>query len=921
MSEYQHASDVDPENPLVGSGRDGRDRSACCGLNRFRKRSAVIGVLMVIAAAIALVGWAAWRSTQHDHHDDGRPAYSLAQMFDPSLSPSSASLAWIHGAAAVSGADQYISVKGGSFYLTTLPNLDSPQLLIDAADLAPYASLTPPVAPTMMQAEELQVPDVASLHAADQQLPKSVPPSSPRMLRRKAPHQLYSMPHLAQLEQQTFTSLHQQGPAASLESSPLQAANATFTYKSFDLSPDQTRMLFGVNCTQLYRHSSFCTYLVYDIKAKSMTPLADSKPLRIAQWSPTSGHVAYVQDDNIWLLDLSGPVPAAPVQVTNDGAWNVVCNGVMDWVYEEEVYEATSALWWSPDGGSIAFLRFNQTAVPTYGFSFYTAPYNQEFSYKYPKPGAPNSLVTVHTYNLSSGVLHSYPQLRESLFPEYEYIMNVQWFDHHTLLARLETRAQNEWRLYRLSADVDISVSQLSTATAQWYFEPQSMLTSLAPLPYYIDLVNSDSAAGVGRGDHLHLAVYSIEDGKFVKFLTAGDFDVLSLDAVRTVGDDVAVFYTREVKQTDARLAAPTLWRTWLAIGANSTDSVQLLPTSGLTWQSASYSPNAAYVLVQESAVAPCSTLYAVDDSQNLVAPTVLADNGPLVQKLQSSYRMPQTHYLELDSTLPGLKLSASLMAGGDFDPSSCGSKQRPVLVYAYSGPGSQQVTTAYGVTYASQAAFHAALVSSTDYVLLTVDSVGTAGKGEKYRKGYTYKRIGLQERDDLIAAAKWASAQCWSDSDRVSHWGWSYGGFMSSFIAAAGSGIYNRLISVAPVTDWRLYDSVYTERYMLTPAENLDGYTKTSVIQAASTKFDADAWHLFGGTADDNVHFQHSALLVDQLINLDMPVETFYFPNRAHSLTQWKTGQPPRYLYQRLMKLLTGSGGPDGNGQYKPTH
>jgi dipeptidyl-peptidase-4 len=174
---------------------------------------------------------------------------------------------------------------------------------------------------------------------------------------------------------------------------------------------------------------------------------------------------------------------------------------------------------------------------------------------------------------------------------------------------------------------------------------------------------------------------------------------------------------------------------------------------------------------------------------------------------------MPVKRYFELDSTVPGLKLSASILARPGFDTSKCDGRRRPVLVYAYSGPGSQTVTTSYGLGYASQNAFHAALVSSHDYVVLTVDAVGTRGKGEHYRKGYTYQQLGLQEREDLIAAAKWASDQCWSDSDKISHWGWSYGGFMSSFIAAKGTGLYHRLISVAPVTSWALYDSVYTER------------------------------------------------------------------------------------------------------------
>ena len=227
-------------------------------------------------------------------------------------------------------------------------------------------------------------------------------------------------------------------------------------------------------------------------------------------------------------------------------------------------------------------------------------------------------------------------------------------------------------------------------------------------------------------------------------------------------------------------------------------------------------------------------------------------------------------------------------------------------------------MTTSYPFGYASQSAFHASLVSGGDYVVLVVDSVGTKGKGESYRKSHTYLRLGLQERADLMEAARWASEQCWADPGRISYWGWSYGAFLSSFVAAAGTGLYAHIVSVAPVTSWALYDSVYTERYMQRPVDNPHGYANSSVIAAASTNFDAQAWRLFGGTADDNVHFQNSALLVDALINLDLPLSVFYYPNRAHSLLQWKTGAPPRYLYETLQLLFTGSNGPNGNGVIK---
>lgn len=388
-------------------------------------------------------------------------------------------------------------------------------------------------------------------------------------------------------------------------------------------------------------------------------------------------------------------------------------------------------------------------------------------------------MVDVLAYSVSKGALTRFPGLREAF--DYEYVMNVQWFDGASLMVRVENRAQNQWALYALSVDAARTpVVPLSKAVAPYYFEPHDCLTSLSPLPFYIDLVNSDTEAGVGTGDHVHLALYSAADGAFVKFLTSGDYDVLTLDAVTIdeAANTATVFYTREVLQTAANAAVPTLWRvTFDTATTTGADGVQLLPPAEgqLTMQSASYSPSGSYVLVQDRAVAPRSTLYAVNATQSLEALAVLADNTPLVERLQASFALPQTTFFEIDSTLPGLKLSVSAMVPAGLDLNRCsGRRRRPVLIYAYGGPGSQQVDTTYKFGFASQGSFHASLVSSHDYIVVTVDPVGTKGKGEAYRKSHTYKRLGLQERDDMIAATRWIANQCWADKSRISYWGWS---------------------------------------------------------------------------------------------------------------------------------------------------
>jgi len=955
--------------PMLGQEAE-EDQS--CGLKRYKNWGAC-ALFLFLNAGIALIIYV----TATQSSSGGPPAaplqsYGLEQMFDPALSPQRAAIAWLQRGAVASSdpnADAFVTVVNGSFYMTIMPEMGKPVLLIDAEDLNKYAPLTPNMYSSddgrhgrkLLQEEQQQqhevLPDPIMLHTRrhSRLSPRNPRPSMPRTLRARPSHQMQEESMAMQWHEQRYAEIptqekeqhHQQRtmshasthfstmPSATIDASSVAAADV-FKYNRYDLSPDYYSMLFGMNCTQLYRHSSFCVYGVWSVQAKNLQLLAGGSPVRLALWSPDSTQVAYVKDNNLYIqrVHQDGSPLGTPVQVTTDGEWDAIINGVADWVSEEEIFEATSTTWWSPDSTALAFIKFNETQVPLYQFEFFTSPYNEEFVYKYPKAGYPNSIVDILVYNLSSKSLHSFgAELRAKVKSEkdfeVEYIVNVEWdASSRAVMARVIDRAQKNWQVVWLDTSSNL-VRLLHGAREQYYFEPHACLTSLTHLGVdsYVDLVFD----GV---DHRHLALFHAEDGRLQHFLTGGDFDVLNLDSVYVVGQSmnapeggiqadpskIHVQYTREISQTAARMASPALYSVPLSTTSNgTTDSVRLVSYEDgdrLTSQSASFSATGSYFVLQENAVDPRSTLFKLTPDPDVHAEKlkVLADNTELLKKLRETYALPTTTYTSIPSTLAGLELSVSISAPAGVDLSKCsGTRSYPVLIYAYGGPGSQSVLSSFGMGYASQASFHASLSSSSDFIVVTVDPVGTAGKGERYRKSHTYLQLGLQERADLIHAAEWVRSQCWSDASRVSHWGWSYGGFMSSFIAAAGTGIYEHLISVAPVTSWRLYDSVYTERYMMRPVDNPEGYSKTSVVEAASNKFDASSWSLWSGTADDNVHWQNSALLVDRLINLDLPADVFYFPNRAHSLTAWKTGAPPRYLYERLTKLLTGKGGPSG--------
>jgi hypothetical protein len=507
--------DDDEARARLQSGEEGdeADPNTKCGMPRSYRIAGIFCLVLFFSAGFAVIIWNAVKGVGGGQRQPvGAPLTLNGVMFNRSIAPTYASLAWIDAngdssaAAARSGGvqapDQFVSIINGSFYVTAASAIDQPPtLIISAADLNKFASYTPPAPSTKaskkhagrrllneeQQAEEAPMPNAAELHARSR--PSSAgAPTSARTLRTKPNHHNAHKPHSAQHDaHHAGHAQHNQQVFASSVTEHLNDPSApVFRFSTYAFSADQEHMLFGVNCTQLYRHSTFCSYLVYDIKSVQMTPLANGAPLRLASWSPaaTADLIAYVQDNNIYLYSV---LTATTKQITTDGLWDSVINGCQDWVYEEEIFEATSALWWAPDGLSFAWLRFNETEVPKFGFDFYTQPYVSGFSYKYPLPGFKNSVVDVHTYDVTTSTTNNFASLRTVY--DFEYVMNVVWYDSQALMVRVENRAQNYWQLLKLTGSD--TVTKLSESTATQYHEPNSALTSLAPLPYYVDLVVS----------------------------------------------------------------------------------------------------------------------------------------------------------------------------------------------------------------------------------------------------------------------------------------------------------------------------------------------------------------------------------------------------------------------------------------------
>jgi len=319
-----------------------------------------------------------------------------------------------------------------------------------------------------------------------------------------------------------------------------------------------------------------------------------------------------------------------------------------------------------------------------------------------------------------------------------------------------------------------------------------------------------------------------------------------------------------------------------------------------MTMQSASFSSDGEYAIISETSVQPSSALYAV--GANGVSPQLIAslqDNRAMNAAL-SAYALPSQQFTRLPGVIPGTMLNAYWLFPPGFN-GGCDT-QYPTVVFVYGGPGSQQVTSAFQVGSGDTRGFHTYLTGALHFIVLVVDGIGTGGQNDSFQKATTYMNLGVNEARDVVNAIAWASTMCFVDSDRVALWGWSYGGFLTSMVATSNSGLLRTAMAVAPVTDWALYDSIYTERYMRTPSENLYGYNISSVLNRVGS-IDTD-YLLVHGTGDDNVHLQNSAVWVKTLVENNVQFSLMYYTNRDHSL-RGPEGQTNQHLYRLLTDHL----------------
>lgn len=624
-------------------------------------------------------------------------------------------------------------------------------------------------------------------------------------------------------------------------------------------SADEKKILISTAKERIYRRSFRADYYIYDIDSKTLTPLSASGKQQLAAFSPDGKKVAFVRDNNIFITGLEN---MSEIQITSDGAVNRIINGATDWVYEEE-FGFARGFEWSPDSKKLAFYRFDESEVKEFGLTMYKNLYPDEYKFKYPKAGERNSIVSIQAYLLDTGKTIKMDVGEETD----QYIGRIIWSNNPDVLGIL--------RLNRLQNTMDVLHAEVATGKSKVVFTEKNSRYINEPtdntLIYLPDgenfIVQSE------RSGWLHFYLYNFVK-KDLKPITTGEFDIIGF------------------KGYDAK--ARTLYYLSHERGATHQD-VYSIRTDGNKklristddgWNDAEFSRSFKYYILDHSSfdIPNKFTLFNSIGKQI----RVLEDNSGLKEKMKE-FNFVKHEFISVPAG-NGLNLNAWVMKPLDFDPS----KKYPLFMYVYGGPQSQSVTDAFSFSDS----WYQLLVQK-GYIVACVDGRGTDGRGEEFRKS-TYQQLGKFETMDQIAAAQWFGKQDYIDPGRIGIFGWSYGGYMSLLCLFKGADVFKMAISVAPVTNWRFYDSVYTERFMGKPQDNASGYDDNSPINHVQKM--KGKLLLVHGMADDNVHFQNSVELVQKLIEYNKQFDMQFYPNRNHGIYG---GNATIHLYTKMTDFI----------------
>ncbi len=642
-------------------------------------------------------------------------------------------------------------------------------------------------------------------------------------------------------------------------------------FDSYTFSPDGMKLLIATETTPIYRHSYTAVHYLYSLRRNTegkinnvVERLSDGGPQQAPVFSPDGNLVAFVRDNNIFLVKTH--FGNSESQVTEDGKFNEVLNGIPDWVYEEE-FAFNSALEFSADSKMLAYIRWDESEVPSYTFQLYAGErphyteyeaYPGAYTYKYPKTGQVNSKVSVHTFDIQTRVTRQMdvPLDKDGYIPRIRFTKDPEKLAIMTL-----NRHQNRFDLYFCNPRSKVCKLVLRDETDTYIKE--RIFDEIRFYNDYFSFVSEKSGFN-------HLYWYNM-NGTLVKQVTQGNYELKEF-----LGYDEAdgSFYYSSNEESPLRQAIYKIDR--------KGKKTKLSAQAGTN--TAQFSSNMKYYMNRFSNTTT-PTMVTLNSNNGQVL-TTLIDNAALKERL-AARNLPKTEFFTF-TTERGTELNGWMMKPTDFQAS----KKYPVLLYQYSGPGSQEVLDRYSVSWETY-------MASQGFIVVCVDGRGTGGRGAEFEK-CTYLNLGVKEAEDQVSAAKYVSGLPYVDKNRIGIWGWSFGGYMTLMAMSEGTPIFKAGVAVAAVTDWKYYDTIYGERFMRTPGENHDGYKESSAFTRAKNLH--GKLLLVHGMADDNVHYQNCAEYAEHLVQLGKQFDMQIYTNRNHSIFG---GYTRMHLYTKLTEFF----------------
>ncbi|XP_053349065.1 dipeptidyl peptidase 4 [Clarias gariepinus] len=646
------------------------------------------------------------------------------------------------------------------------------------------------------------------------------------------------------------------------------------SFGAFDymVSADRKFVCLMTNYSKTWRHSYTATYLIYDRESRTVLSTDIPHEVQYLAWAPTGHKLAYVWKNNVYMKS----TPSSPAQPVTSNGGLLIKNGIPDWVYEEEMFSTNHAMWWSPNGRFLAFAEINDTDVHAIEYSWYgQGQYPETVNIPYPKPGTPNPTVRLFVVNASSVSKTIEMVVPSALTAREHYLSTVTWATDEKLAVQWQSRTQSHviLQVYELEGETWTQTTTINLESKTGWvgrFSPSDpVFKPDGSSCYYI---TSDSSGF----KHIHRI-----SGTTLTPITSGRWEVT--DILKVTRD--AIFYVSN--EHNSHPGQRNVYK--IAINGE-THSPPVCLTCTLMedrckYNSAYFSKDATYYRL--SCSGPGLPLYTLRDSRDAGSEIRVLEDNKILESILQSIAMPSVTHGTLKIT--GFDLWYQLILPPNFDKS----KKYPLLIDVYAGPCSQKSDFRFRLSWSTY------LASTENIIVASFDGRGSGYQGDRIMHSI-YKRLGTYEVEDQITAAKHFISLGFVDSNRIAIWGWSYGGYVTSMVLGSGSGVFKCGMAVAPVSKWKYYDSIYTERYMLTPEENPDFY-ENSTVTGRAKNFHSVQYLLVHGTADDNVHFQQAAQISKALVNQEVDFESMWYTDEDHSLG----GSANAHVYRHMTHFL----------------